>query len=88
MTLKSIFNSFPHTRGIDKIKLYIIDNFGIISIRGLDVNQKESLWWNLCNSSNLSEKFLEEYSSVCNFEFLVENEDIVLEIQVKNVETY
>lgn len=88
MTLESIFNRFPHTRGIDKIRLYILDNFGTWSIRDCDVDQRESLWWNLRNA-NLSMKFLDRYSSVLDFEFLIENDaNIVLEIQVKNIETY
>lgn len=87
MTLENIFNRFPHTRGIDKIRMYIINRFGDISIRDFDVDQRESLWWNLRNA-NLSMKFLDRYSSVLDFEFLIENENIVLEIQVKNIETY
>ena len=87
MTLENIFNHFPHTRGIDKIRLYIVNNFGTFSIREFDVDQRESLWWNLRNA-NLSMKFLDRYSSVLDFEFLIENENIVLEIQVKNIETY
>ena len=85
MTLESIFNRFPCTRGIDKIRLYIFDNFGTWSIRDCDVDQRESLWWNLRNA-NLSMKFLDRYSSVLDFEFLIENTNIVLEIQVKNIE--
>lgn len=87
MTLESIFNRFPYTRGIDKIRMYISNNFGTFSICEFDVDQRESLWWNLRNA-NLSMKFLERYSSVLDFEFLIENANIVLEIQVKNIEIY
>jgi len=84
MTLESIFNRFPYTKGIDKIRMFIINKIGDVSICEFDVDQRESFWWNFRNA-NLSVNFLDKYSAVLDFEFRIENASIVLEIQVKNI---
>ena len=87
MTIENIINRFPCTRGIDIIKLYIRDRNGYITIRDFDVDQRESLWWNFRNA-NFSYEFLDKYSDVRDFEFLIEGGNIVLEIQVNNLKNF
>lgn len=87
MTIENIINRFPCTRGIDIIKLYICDRNGYITIRNFDIDQRESLWWNFRNA-NLSYEFLDKYSDVRDFEFLIEGGNIVLEIQVNNLKNF
>lgn len=87
MTIENIINRFPCTRGIDIIKLYIRDRNGYITIRDFDVDQRESLWWNFRNA-NFSYEFLDKYSDVQDFEFLIEGGNIVLEIQVNNLKNF
>lgn len=87
MTIENIVNHFPYTRGIDIIRLYICDRNGSITIQEFDVDQRESLWWNFRNA-NFSYEFLDKYSSVHDFEFLIEGESIVLEIQVNNLKNF
>ena len=84
MTIESIINNFPCTRGIDIIRLYIYHRDTGVTVREFDVDQRESLWWNFRNA-NLSYEFLDKYSRVYDFEFRIEGESIVLEIQVNNL---
>lgn len=87
MTIESIINRFPYTRGIDKIRLYIHHRDASITIKEFDVDQRESLWWNFRNA-NFSYEFLDKFSDVRDFEFLIESESIVLEIQVNNLKNF
>lgn len=87
MTIENIISHFPYTRGINIIRLYICDKSGNITVRQFDVDQRESLWWNFRNA-NFSYEFLDKYSSVYDFEFIIENESIVLEVQVKNLKNF
>ena len=87
MTIESTINHFTCTRGIDKIRLYIRHRDASITIKEFDVDQRESLWWNFRNA-NFSYEFLDRYSSVYDFEFRIESESIVLEIQVNNLKSF
>jgi hypothetical protein len=87
MTIESTINHFPYTRGIDTIRLYICNRDGNITVREFDVDQRESLWWNFRNA-NFSYEFLDKFSDVRDFEFLIESESIVLEIQVNNLKNF
>ena len=87
MTIKNTINCFPCTRGIDTIRLYICNRNGNITVREFDVDQRESLWWNFRNA-NFSYEFLDKFSDVRDFEFRIEGESIVLEIQVNNLKSF
>ena len=83
MTLQTIFWYFPPTKGIDIVRLYISTPFGI-NISEFDFDCRKN-WWENFKDANFSDKFLDQHSCVIDFEFLIENESIVLEIQVKEV---
>lgn len=87
MTLRDIFCSFPNTRGIDVVRLYISTPYGTLFTHEFDFDCRKS-WWDNFKGANLSDKFLADLSNVLDFEFRIENESIVLEIQAEEIRQY
>ena len=81
MTLDQIFWNFPSTKGIDVVRLYISTPLGV-DTKEFDFDCRKN-WWENFKDANLSDEFLSKSSNVLDFEFLIENESIVLEIQVE-----
>ena len=83
-TIQNVFNHFPNTRGIDIVRVYISHRFGNVTVREFDFDCRKS-WWENFRNANFSVAFLDEYSEIFDFEFVIESNSIVLEIQVTEV---
>lgn len=85
MTLQHTFWYFPTTKGIDIVRLYISTPYGVFT-KEFNFDCRKS-WGDNFKDANLSNQFLDETSNVVDFEFIIESESIVLEIQVREVNT-
>lgn len=87
MTLENIFWYFPTTRGIDVVRLYVSTPYEAFT-KEFDFDCRKSWKEQFKNNANLSDEFIDRLSNVTDFEFRVENESIVFEIQVERIRQY
>ena len=86
MSLNDVFWRFPSTKGIDIVRLYISSPYAAFT-HEFDFDCRKS-WRDNFKEANLSDKFLYELSNVTDFEFRIESESIVLEIQAEEIRCY